>query len=87
MPSTGPFPVYVRRAVLKANMANKLSELDMGAFIIRIGFWGPLYYNHSKEPPKKLIQALLRRPYSMPTSCQSSALYVLRFGFLRLQSE
>ena len=23
-----------------------------GALIIRVGFWGPLYYNCSKEPPK-----------------------------------
>ena len=24
---------------------------DVGALIIRIGFWGPLYYNCNKEPP------------------------------------
>ena len=24
----------------------------IGALIIRIGFWGPLYYNYNKEPPK-----------------------------------
>ena len=23
--------------------------LNIGALIIRIGFWGPLYYNHNKE--------------------------------------
>ena len=23
-----------------------------GALIIRIGFWGPLYYNYDREPPK-----------------------------------
>ena len=22
-------------------------------FMTRIGFWGPLYYNHNEEPPKK----------------------------------
>ena len=22
------------------------------AFVTRIGFWGPLYHNHNKEPPK-----------------------------------
>ena len=27
----------------------------MGALIIRIGFWGPLYYNHNKEPPPNSI--------------------------------
>ena len=24
---------------------------SIGAFIIRIGLWGPLYYNYEKEPP------------------------------------
>ena len=24
----------------------------MGASIIRIGFWGPFYYNYNKETPK-----------------------------------
>ena len=24
----------------------------VGALIIRIRFWGPLYYNYNKEPPK-----------------------------------
>ena len=25
---------------------------DIGALIIRIGFWGPFYYTHNKETPK-----------------------------------
>ena len=25
---------------------------NVGALIIRKGFWGPLYYNYNKEPPK-----------------------------------
>ena len=25
---------------------------DIGALIIRLGLWGPLYWNYSKEPPK-----------------------------------
>ena len=25
---------------------------NLGALLFRIGFWGPLYYNHNKEPPK-----------------------------------
>ena len=25
---------------------------NIGALIIRIEFWGPLYYNYNKEPPK-----------------------------------
>ena len=25
---------------------------DVGALKIRIGFWGPFYYNCNKEPPK-----------------------------------
>ena len=27
-------------------------EGNMGALIIRIGFWGPLYYTYNKEPLK-----------------------------------
>ena len=26
---------------------------NIGALIIRIGFWGPLYYSYIKEPPKQ----------------------------------
>ena len=29
-----------------------VEELSIGALIIRIGFWGPVYYNYNKEPPK-----------------------------------
>ena len=25
---------------------------NIGALIIRIGFWGPLYYKYNKEPQK-----------------------------------
>ena len=25
---------------------------NIGALIIRIGFWGPLYYSYNKKPPK-----------------------------------
>ena len=27
------------------------SRINIGAFIIRVGLWGPLYYNYNKEPP------------------------------------
>ena len=36
----------------------------IGALIIRIGFWGPLYYNYDKEPPK-WHRYLFRRLYYM----------------------
>ena len=26
-------------------------DTNIGALIIRIGFWGPLWYNQNKEPP------------------------------------
>ena len=29
-----------------------LDAFNIGALIIRIGLWGPLYYNSNKEPPK-----------------------------------
>ena len=25
----------------------------IGALIMRIGFWGPVYYNYNKEPPRR----------------------------------
>ena len=31
---------------------DKGDGVNVGALIIRIGFWGSLYYNHNKEPPK-----------------------------------
>ena len=34
---------------------------NVGALIIRIRFWGPLYYNHNKEPPK-LVQVIKKAP-------------------------
>ena len=30
----------------------KLTHNDIGALIIRLGFWGILYYNYNKEPRK-----------------------------------
>ena len=26
---------------------------NIGALIIRIGFWGPVHYSYDKEPPKQ----------------------------------
>ena len=31
------------------------NEINTGALIIRIGFWGPLYDNYNKEPPQNSI--------------------------------
>ena len=28
-------------------------RVDIGASILRRGFWGPLYHNYNKEPPPK----------------------------------
>ena len=36
-------------------MFTQLDLANIGAFIIRIGFWGPLYYNSNEEPPKTLF--------------------------------
>ena len=32
--------------------APNLKRLNVGALIIRIGFWAPLYYHYKKEPSK-----------------------------------
>ena len=31
-----------------------LEVLNIGALIIRIGFWGSSYYNYIKEPPNSI---------------------------------
>ena len=36
-------------------MNHKKELMYIGASIIRIGFWGPLYYNYSKDPRKNSI--------------------------------
>ena len=30
----------------------KLQGSRVGALLIRIGLWGPLYYNYDKDPPR-----------------------------------
>ena len=42
------------------------SKTTRGAFRIRMGFWGPLYHKHNKEPPKLHTQLL--RPNNIGTS-------------------
>ena len=37
-----------------------LQDLNIGSFIIRIGFWGILYYNYDKEPPQKTLFKIIR---------------------------
>ena len=41
-----------------------MNKTTTGALKMRIGFWGPLYYNHNKEPPQNSIGNYLG-PYSM----------------------
>ena len=37
------------------------------ALITRMGFWGILYYNHSKEPPpKKIVYVIIQSLYLAP---------------------
>ena len=33
-------------------MVKSRAQVTIGALIIRIGLWGPLYYKYCKEPPK-----------------------------------
>ena len=30
--------------------------------MIRVGFWGPLYYSYNKEPPKYVVQVIIQAP-------------------------
>ena len=51
---------------------------NIGALAIRIGFWGPLYFNYNKDPPQKKIVEVINGNYqsrysTAPTSCISRA--------------
>ena len=37
------------------DLEDRVLGFNIGALIIRIGFWGPLYYIYNKEPPKTLF--------------------------------
>ena len=46
MPSDEVLRHETQSIILKFRLSN------IGALIIRIGFWGPVYYTYNKEPPK-----------------------------------
>ena len=33
---------------------------NIGALIIRIGFWDPVYYTYNKEPPQKIVFVIIK---------------------------
>ena len=37
------------------DLPHDVQQINIGALIIRIGFWGRLYYTSNKEPPKVLL--------------------------------
>ena len=43
-----------------------MAVTNVGALMIRIGFWGPVYYNYNKEPPKYYRQLLRPLYYLIP---------------------
>ena len=44
--------------VLAGPVTLNFKPVNIGALIIRIGFWGPLYYNYNKEPPKMVLEII-----------------------------
>ena len=44
----------------------------MGVLVIRIGFWGLLYYTYNKEPPKPYSNDLNKAPTLPPKKPCSS---------------
>ena len=44
-------------------MGHLVLKASIGALLIRIGFWGPLYYNYTREPPQNSIGNRLRPLY------------------------
>ena len=45
----------VSRSVVRCTVLADVLLFTIEALIIRIGFWGPLYYSYNKEPPKTLF--------------------------------
>ena len=55
-PATWPTGAPAREAGLGlARRAPQIIPVNMGALIIRIGFWGILYYSYNKEPPNPIL--------------------------------
>ena len=50
--SASPAVCCVRLASAAYWYLQPSQKFDIGALIIKIGFWGPLYYIYNKEPPK-----------------------------------
>ena len=47
-----PTKVHGMRMIHVGIVSATPQESTLGALIIRIGFWGPLYYTYNKEPPQ-----------------------------------
>ena len=46
--------------MFSVSAAGASAMFTIGAFIIRIGFWGPLfYYNYNEEPPKRSVLVII----------------------------
>ena len=45
-----------------------MGQRNIGALIIRRGFWGPLYNNYDKEPPK-IVLVIIWGPYARAMKC------------------
>ena len=50
----------------------KLGAITIGALIIRIGFWGILYYSYNKEPPQKIVLVIIWAPTLSVSVVQSA---------------
>ena len=36
---------------------------NIGALVIRIGFWGPLYYSYNNKEPPKIVLVIIAAPF------------------------
>ena len=43
---------FVKQEPWRVGGLQPLWAHNVGALLVRIGCWGPLYYNYNKEPPK-----------------------------------
>ena len=51
-PRTAQFYLYLKPPYQRTLAETAQTDNNVGAFVIRIGFWGPLYYTYNKKPPK-----------------------------------
>ena len=59
-------PVFSETPIWRLCSVSETPRPTIGALIIRIGCWGPFYYNDNKEPPK-IVYLIIKAPIVNPS--------------------